>query len=66
MDESLVQRDPEKQDADAPLTRDQASWYARALGEEWESVEPGIYRHLGAAASDAEGASEGQLSDQDR
>ena len=47
MDESPVQRDPEKHDADAPLARDQTSWYARELSEEWQLVEPGIYRYVG-------------------
>ena len=47
MDELPVQPDPEKHDADAPLARDQTSWYARELSEEWQVVEPGIYRYVG-------------------
>jgi hypothetical protein len=37
----------DKHDADAPLTRESTSWFARELNEEWQEVEPGIFRHVG-------------------
>jgi hypothetical protein len=48
MDEFPVQRDTEEQDADAPLVRDDSSWFAQQLGDEWRPEEPGIYRFVGA------------------
>jgi hypothetical protein len=47
MDDSPVQPKPGRQDEDAPLARDESTWFARELGEEWEAEEPGIYRHVG-------------------
>lgn len=46
MDELPVRR-PEEQDEDAPLARDDSSWFAQQLGEEWRAEEPGIYRFVG-------------------
>ena len=58
MDEVSAQRDPENDDADERLARDPASWFARELSDEWQSVEPGIYRHVGKGAGDDGPASE--------
>jgi hypothetical protein len=66
MDELSAQQDPEDHDADAPLTRDQ-SWFARELSEEWQAVEPGIYRHVGTATEgvDAQEASDDRPASED-
>ena len=53
MDELPVQRDTDEQDADAPLVRDDSSWFARQLGDEWRPEEPGIYRFVGNARDEA-------------
>jgi hypothetical protein len=55
MDELPVQQGSEEQDEDAALVRDDSSWFARQLGQEWESDEPGIYRFVGPAASLSDG-----------
>jgi hypothetical protein len=52
-DELPVQRLSEKQDADAPVTRDYSSWFEEQLGEEWLSEEPGIYRFVGPTVGPA-------------
>jgi hypothetical protein len=49
MDELSVQPDCELHDGDAALARDKAGRFAQELSEEWEPVEPGIYRYAGAA-----------------
>lgn len=54
LDELSLQRNPDKHDADAPLARDQATWFARELSEEWQAVEPGIYRYVGGAEATSE------------
>lgn len=46
MDDSPVERELEVPDGEPPLVRDRSSWYGRVLGEEWESVEPGIYKRV--------------------
>jgi hypothetical protein len=51
MDELPVQRESGEHDADAPLARDDSSWFARQLGEEWQAAEPGIYRYVGPEGS---------------
>jgi hypothetical protein len=43
----------EKHDADAALTRENTSWLARELSEEWQEVEPGIFHHVGPQRSDS-------------
>jgi hypothetical protein len=53
MDELPVQRDTDEQDADAPLVRDDSSWFAQQLGDEWRPEEPGIYRFVGGARDEA-------------
>ena len=53
MDELPVQRDTEEQDEDAPLARDDSSWFAQQLGDEWRPDEPGIYRFVGGAQDEA-------------
>jgi hypothetical protein len=60
MDDSPVQPEPDRQDEDAPLARDESNWFARELGEDWEAEEPGIYRHVGPGRPFGDGpASEG-------
>ena len=54
MDEPPVSR-RRSEDADAPLARD-SDWFAAALGEEWQSQEPGIYRFVGTTRSSSDGA----------
>jgi hypothetical protein len=67
MDELSAQRDPEDHDADAPLTRDHANWFARELSDEWQAVEPGIYRHVGTTTGglDAQEASDDRPASED-
>jgi hypothetical protein len=50
MDELPV-RQPDHHDEDAPLAREDSSWFARQLGEEWQAEEPGIYRYVGPTRS---------------
>ena len=56
MDELLPERDAAEEDADAPLARD---WFARELGDEWQPVEPGIYRFVGPARSGSDSGLDG-------
>jgi hypothetical protein len=37
-------------DADDPLTRDDSTWFARQLGDDWRPDEPGIYRYVGPSS----------------
>jgi hypothetical protein len=39
-------------DGDAPLARDTSTWFAQQLGEEWQVLEPGIYRHVSPTHDD--------------
>lgn len=58
MNDLPVQPDSHRQDEDAPLARDESTWFARELGQEWQAEEPGIYRHVGPVspyADDPEG-----------
>ena len=43
----------DKHDADAPLAHEQSSWFARELSEDWEELEPGIFRYVGPRVSDS-------------
>ena len=45
MDELRGER-AEKHDADAPLAHENSSWFARELSEDWQEIEPGIFRHV--------------------
>jgi hypothetical protein len=38
--------DSDHPDEDDPLARDASAWFAQQLGEEWQELEPGIYRHV--------------------
>ena len=53
MDELPVQRQRKNQDEDAPLGRDDSSWFARQLGDEWQAEEPGVYRFVGPPSKPA-------------
>jgi hypothetical protein len=47
------QQDGDQQHHEAPSARDQSTWFAQQLGEEWQAEEPGIYRHVGPRAPGA-------------
>ena len=46
MDDTPLEREPEKPDRDTPLAHEHVGWYGQVLGDEWESVAPGIYRRV--------------------
>jgi hypothetical protein len=48
MDELPVQRGSDEHDEDARSRRE--TYFVRQLGDEWEMVEPGIYRYVGDRA----------------
>jgi hypothetical protein len=47
-------------DEDAPLAREDETWFARELGDDWLIEEPGIYRHRDSYAEDSEGTAPGK------
>ncbi len=53
MNELPVQPGSEEQDEDAHLRRE-TGYYAQQLGDEWEAVEPGIYRFVGRSTPPSE------------